>query len=239
MIWIIGGTSETSELLPKIRPIGEYIVTVATYSGREVLKDDNVVVSRLTAEEMIGFIKNNNITKIVDMSHPYAVEVTKNAKNAAQLCGVKYIRYLRDGSELKDAMLFPSLEECREFIRNIRGCVFFTTGIKNIRDFEEARGSNRFVYRVLPTVFSIEECVKNNIEMKDIVAILGPVSEELNIVMFREYGADFVVMKDSGERGGTREKISACRALGITPIVIGRQKETGISSLEELVEMIK
>jgi precorrin-6A/cobalt-precorrin-6A reductase len=239
LIWIIGGTSEASELISKIRGRKNYVVTVATYSGREVLKDNNVVVSRLTREEMVEFIKNKSITMVVDMSHPYAVEVTGNAKYAADCCGVEYLRYVRENSDLKDAIQFSAIDECKEFLRNIRGCVFFTTGMKNIKDFQEIRGSNKYIYRVLPTVFSIEECVKNNIEMKDIVAVLGPVSEELNIAMFKEYGADYVVMKDSGEKGGTREKISACKALGIVPIVIGRKQEFGISCLEELVEMIK
>ena len=56
--------------------------------------------------------------------------------------------------------------------------------------------------------------------------------------MFKEYDADYVIMKDSGIEGGTNEKIKACINLGIVPVVIGREKEEGIEDLDEIVELI-
>lgn len=238
MIWIIGGTTETHELVARLKGKREYIITVATESGKEVLGDERVVVSRLSKEDMIKFIMDNNITTLIDMSHPYAVEVSKNAKEAAKNCGIEYIRYLRESAELEGAIVFSNMEECMDFLKGIKGNVFFTTGSKNIKDFEKVRGENRFIYRVLPSLEGIEECVKNGLKLQDIVAILGPVSCELNEGMFKEYKSEYVVMKDSGIKGGTREKILACRKLGITPLVIGRVEEKGFDSIDKLVEMI-
>lgn len=238
MIWIIGGTTETHELVEKLKGKRDYIITVATESGKEVLGDERVVVSRLSKEDMIKFIMDNNITTLIDMSHPYAVEVSKNAKEAANNCGIEYIRYLRESADLKGAIVFSNMEECMDFLKGIKGNVFFTTGSKNIKDFEKVRGENSFIYRVLPSLESIEECVKNGLKLQDIVAILGPVSCELNEGMFKEYKSEYVVMKDSGIKGGTREKILACRKLGITPLVIGRVEEKGFDSIDKLVEMI-
>lgn len=238
MIWIIGGTTETHELVEKLKGKRDYIITVATESGKEVLCDERVIVSRLSKDEMIELITDNNITTLIDMSHPYAVEVSKNAREAAKSCNIEYLRYLRERADIEGARVFSSLEECMEFLKDIKGCVFFTTGSKNIGDFEKVRRENRFIYRVLPSAYSIEECTKNGLKMQDIVAILGPVSSELNEAMFKEYGAEYVVMKDSGVKGGTSEKLLACRKLGITPLVIGRVEEKGIDSIDELVEMI-
>ncbi|EYE89231.1 precorrin-6x reductase [Fervidicella metallireducens AeB] len=238
MIWVIGGTSETGVLLEYIRGRVNYIVTVATYSGSEVLNEKNVVVSRMTYDEMINFIKENNIDTVVDMSHPYAVEVTNNAKRACELEGVRYIRFVRKKTEIQNAVYVNSVEECCSFLSKVKGCVFFTTGIKTIKDFQSIRGENRFVYRVIPSLFSIQECVSNNVKMKDIAAVLGPFSKEFNMAMFKEYGAEYVVTKDSGKEGGTAEKIDACLELGITPIIIGRAEEDGIDDIEKLLEMI-
>lgn len=238
MIWIIGGTTEASELVSKINGKKKYVISVATYAGYEKLPGENVVISRFSKEEMVQFIRTNNINLVVDMSHPYAVEVTNNARSASSECGIKYIRFVREKTNTEGTIYLENLESCLEYIKKIDGCVFFTTGIKNIKDFEKVKGENRFVYRILPTKFSIDECVGNNILMNDIVAILGPVSEELNAAMFKEYNADYVVMKDSGDNGGTGEKISACLKLGIKPIVIGRKDEEGISNFEKLLEMI-
>ncbi len=238
LIWIIGGTSEAVELVHKIRGKKAYIVSVATYSGKEALGDEHVLVARLTTEEMEDFIRNNGIGLVVDMSHPYAVEVTQNAKEASAVCNVPYIRYVRERAVAEDTAYFKSWEVLLHFLQTVKGCVFFTTGIKGIKDFEKVRGDNRFVYRVLPTLFSIEECVKHQVKMEDIVAVLGPVSKSLNMAMFKECDAQYVVMKDSGEKGGTPEKLEACKELGITPLVVGREDEEGIGDLDALVEKV-
>jgi precorrin-6A/cobalt-precorrin-6A reductase len=238
LIWIIGGTSETADLIAKLQGRVEYIVSVATYSGKEVLKDVNVIVSRMNYHEMLDFITHNNIDLVVDMSHPYAIEVSENARKACGALGIKYLRYIRAVTEDNSALYVNSIEECVKYLSSVKGCVLFTTGMKNIKDFEKIRNNNRFIYRVLPTTFSIQECVDNNIEMRNIIAMLGPFSEELNMAVFKEYKADYVVMKDSGVEGGTPEKVSGCLKSGIIPIVIGRRREEGIFDMDKLVEMI-
>ncbi|MCK9443168.1 MAG: precorrin-6A/cobalt-precorrin-6A reductase [Tissierellaceae bacterium] len=70
---------------------------------------------------------------------------------------------------------------------------------------------------------------------RDIIAVLGPYSKEYNKAMFWEYNPKYCIMKDSGEKGGTLEKLLACEDLGIIPIVIGRESEEGIIDLD-LVE---
>lgn len=240
MIWIIGGTVEARQLACRFEGKREFIMTVATDSGAELLNGLQVVVGRMGQREMAVFIRENAIDTIIDMSHPYAAEVTKNARAAGEESGTRYIRFSRKHSFLEDCVYVRSVEECAIYLKDLKGCVFFTTGIKNIVDFEKVRGANRFVYRVLPTVFSIRECVDRGVRMEDIIAILGPVSEDMNYCTFRDYKADYVVMKDSGREGGTTEKINACRRLGITPVVILRQEEeSGIEDMDELIRLLE
>lgn len=239
MIWIIGGTSEARHLIHSLEGKKDFVVSVATYSGAEMLEGVKVIIRRMNQQEMVQFIKDGAIDTVIDMSHPYALEVTQNAQEACMETGVNYIRYNRLTADTKDCVYFASVEACAEFLKTIKGCVYFTTGIKNIKDFEKVRGENRFIYRVLPSLFSIQECIDNHVRMEDIVAILGPVSEELNYQMFKDFKADYVIMKDSGKEGGTAEKILACRRLGIVPVVITRHsEEIGIESIEELLQVV-
>jgi len=239
LIWIIGGTCEAVELVKSIRHKVQYIVTAATESEREFLNDEYLVVLRMDTERMVEFIKQNSIELVVDVSHPYALEVTLNAKEAAKKRCIKYIRYVRKKTDDTDGCIYlNSFDECVEFLKTVEGCVFFTTGSKNIKDFEAVRGDRKFVYRILPRVDSIKECLKYNVKMKDITAALGPFSEEFNTAMFKEYRANYVVMKDSGEQGGTQEKIKACHKLGIKAVVIGRENEEGLFELDEVLESI-
>lgn len=238
MIWIIGGTSEAVKLVERLQGKCPLLVTVATETGKAFLPDCPVYVGRMNSVEMVAFIKTHDIDQIVDVSHPYATEVSANAKQAGQQTGIRYLRFVRNESPSEQAIVCPSLEECLRFLQTISGCVFITTGSNHIKEFQAIRGTNRFVYRVLPTSESMELCRTHQVALKDIVAVLGPFSTAMNLAMFREFAADYVVMKNSGDEGGTTEKIEACRQLGIKPVVIGRQSESGYTDLDELVAFV-
>lgn len=240
MKWIIGGTSESRELLNKIKGANNYLMTIATEDGLDFFDSSRVIVGRLNKEEMIKFIEFHNIDMIIDLSHPYAKIVTKNAKEVSMEMGINYIRYVREKTDLEDEEIYlNSYEECYKYLEGIKGTVFFTTGSKNIGDFEKVRKNNRFIYRVLPSLESIEICRNYNVHMRDTVCMLGPFSLELNKALLKEYDSDFCVMKDSGNVGGTMEKIMACRDLDIKPIIIGREDEKGIKDLDDIVKIIK
>lgn len=240
MKWIIGGTSESRKLLDKIKDLDNFIMTIATKDGLDFFDSNKVIVGRLNKEEMADFIKKNNIDTIIDLSHPYAKIVTENAKDIGKVMGIRYVRYAREKTKLEENEIYlESYDECYEYLKTIRGTVFFTTGSKNISDFEKVRGDSRYIYRILPAMESIEICRGNNIHMRDIIAILGPFSKDLNKAMLKEYKADYCVMKDSGHAGGTREKIMACKELNIIPIIIGREEEKGIKNLDDIIKIIK
>lgn len=240
MIWIIAGTSEAREIINRIKDLDSYIATIATDGGKEFISSDKVVVGRMDYEEMKDFSIKNNISMIVDLTHPYAVIVSDNAKKLAKNLKIKYIRYIREKtSKTTKGIYLKSYEEAYEYLSKIKGIVFFTTGSKNIEKFEEVKGDNRFIYRILPALESIKKCNTSGVLMKDIVAILGPFSMEYNKIIFNEYKANYVVMKDSGVKGGTVEKIKACEELNISPIIIGREEEEGVNSLDKIEEIIR
>ncbi len=240
MTWIIGGTSEAREIVDRIKDLDNYIVTIATDGGREFVNSDKLLVGRMDYQEMIRFCEENDISLIVDLTHPYAKIVSENAKKVAKSLEIYYIRYMRDKIEPRiNAIYLNSYEEAYDYLSGISGTVFFTTGSKNIGDFENVRGENRFIYRILPAMESIEECKRHNVQMKDIVALLGPFSKEYNKAMFKEYKPQYCVMKDSGDKGGTLEKLQACEELGIIPIVICREDEKGINDLDIIEKIIR
>ncbi len=242
MIWIIGGTSETRELLKKFSDenIEDYIVTVVSEEGLLQIPEyrNKAVIRKMNFEEMKKFIDEEKISTAVDMSHPFAKEVSRNAKKAAEEREISYIRFIRDEADVSNCRNFENIETLKEYLSEIEGTVFFTTGSKDIGEFESVRGNNRFVYRILPAQYGIDICRENNIALKDIVAVLGPFSKDFNKAFFENYKADYAVMKNSGNSGGTQEKIDACLELGIEPLVLKRDREEGTGSIDEILEMI-
>lgn len=235
MIWLIGGTSEANSLAKKLDGKVPYILTVATKGGLQFTEADNVLVGRLNREEMTEFIRQYKISAIVDCSHPYAKIVTETAKSVAKETKLPYYRYHRpENRHVENGIFVKNVEECREVLKDIKGTVFFTTGSKNIKDYEPVRGENRFIYRILPTSESFLLAEQANVPMKDLIGALGPFDEEFNRLLFRKFHADYCVTKESGAGSGTDEKLSACEKEGVIPVIILREEEDGIADLNEL-----
>lgn len=236
MIWIIGGTVESGKLCKKLEGVLPYILTVATEGGLQFTEASNVAVGRLSAEEMDAFIKEKGIEAIVDASHPYAKIVSELAKEAAKRKGIPYYRYVRPKNKRAEHGIFVrDVKECGEVLDTIKGCVFFTTGSKNIKDFEPHRGENRFIYRVLPTSESFRLAEDAGVHMRDLIGALGPFDVAFNRYMFQKYKVDYCVTKESGRGSGVDEKLVACKEEGVVPIVILREDEDGYSDGDELI----
>lgn len=234
MIWVVGGTSE-SRLVAEVLENHDYIITYATKDGLE-FSDSHATLKETSSFE---FAKDNEFDLIIDVTHPFAKNITRHVKDAANRLNIPYLRYEREVTEFpKEVLELSSFEECYEYLKTITGTVFFTTGSNNVPDFEKVKGNNRFVYRILPSVDSLKKVRETKVEMKDIVAMLGPFNEEVNMALLRAFNASYLVTKDSGKAGGTDEKITAALKLGIKPIVIARSEE-GTSSFEEFILKIK
>ncbi len=116
------------------------------------------------------------------------------------------------------------------------GRVLLTTGSKELSVYASVIRPENLYARVLPLVQSIRLCEQADIPHRNIIAIQGPFSQELNQAVIRDLGIDVLVTKESGKTGGFAEKILACRACGIPAVVIARPQEEGISYDEVLTE---
>lgn len=239
MIWIIGGTSESREFIEGLGEYEDIIITVTTEYGKSLINSDNVIVGRLNLKDMIDFIVDNGIGLIIDMSHPFAVEVSSNAVEASNKMNIEYIRFIRSSTESDDAMIANSMDELLSVIEGINGNVLFTTGSKDIPQFEAVKGESRHIYRILPLVRSLEIAENANISADDIICMKGPFSRELNIAMINNFNIEYMVMKESGKNSGFTDKIDACKQMGVIPIVLKRIDEEGIDNFEDLKAVIE
>ena len=141
MIWIIGGTCETRELVKRLNGRKDYIITAATEDGKQFIDSQNLLIGRMDYHEMVKFIQENQIKLVIDLSHPYAVLVSKNAQRAASSQNVKYIRYVRPQAVFTDCVIYKkSLDECIEYLKSVSGTVFSQQDLKH-RAFERLRGT--------------------------------------------------------------------------------------------------
>ena len=207
----------------------------ATEYGGSLLKENeflHVSAGRLKTEDMEELFHKVAPEIVLDATHPYAAEVTKNIRKACENAGVRYQRILRpEGDKSGEAVYVESPEEAAEFLSGTEGNIFLTTGSKELAKFTVIPDyKERLFARVLSVPSVIQSCAELGIEGKHLIGMQGPFSAEINEAMLRQFQCSYLVTKDTGLAGGFPEKIEACQRCGATPVIIGRPlKEEGLS----------
>ncbi len=242
-ILIFAGTTEgrqLSEILCENR--WEHYISVATDYGVQMLTDNayaHILQGRMDEEEIAEFVKKNQIQLVVDATHPYARIVTENIRKALDNTGVELWRLARNLQQAEGEQIyyFQDSESCAGALKQVEGTIFLTTGSKELFVYaEDEEVRKRLVVRVLPGLESLELCQASGIPGKQIVAMQGPFSVEMNVALMRQYHVGCLVTKQSGKNGGFSEKIQAAEILGIPVFVIGAPREEKGLSLEEVCE---
>lgn len=241
---IFGGTAEGRRLCEylqgrKIR----HTVCVATEYGEEVLGQSEytqILCGRLDVQEMEKLIRDGGYGIVVDATHPYAAVVSGNVRTACRNATVPYLRYLRPGSSEDVAkhngdeaaqrrVYVNSTAEAADYLEKRTGKIFLTTGSKELPLFvERISDTGRLFARVLPSAEVIAACRSLGLEGKQLCAMQGPFSEEINTAMLRQTGASFLVTKDTGAAGGFPEKERAADRAGVCMVIIRRPEDAGM-----------
>lgn len=249
-IAIFAGTTEGRKLSEVLAAAGiEHTVCVATEYGEIVLKQHPLVQihqGRMNQEEIEVFLRKGAFTHVIDATHPFAREITANIKTAVEgQCGkgkhVSYLRLKRDGNRQKESCVtyFESSEDCAQALENTKGNILLTTGSKELFRYCQSEAvKSRLYVRVLPGMESLAICIEQGICGKQIIAMQGPFTAELNEAMIHQYHISCVVTKESGAAGGYPEKVEAAKRTGAKIFVIGRpEEEEGLSFVEVCREL--
>lgn len=243
---VFAGTTEgyaLCEFLAENR-VSVYACAATEYGGSLLQENEFLHVSagRLKTEDMEELFRKENPKIVLDATHPYAAEVTKNIRTACESAGVLYQRILRpEGEKNSEAIYVESTEEAAAFLSGTEGNIFLTTGSKELAKFTGIPDyKERLFARVLSIPSVIRSCAELGIEGKHLIGMQGPFSAEINEAMLRQFQCSYLVTKDTGLAGGFPEKMEACQRCGVTPVIIGRPlKEEGLSLQDARVFLSK
>lgn len=235
-ILLFAGTTEgrnLAEFLEKNQIPTE--VCVATQYGETLLEEGkylHVHAGRLDETEMEQQIQKQQITLVIDATHPYAVIVSQNIRRACIRTGTEYIRLARketDASwkqEMEDVTEVASVAEAVAFLAKKEGRIFAATGSKELSAYQVIPDyQDRVVARVLSTPEAVSECAMLGFSGKNLICMQGPFTEDLNVAMLRQAQASWMVTKESGKAGGFLEKLRAAKKAGAKLVVIKRPGE--------------
>jgi precorrin-3B C17-methyltransferase len=85
----------------------------------------------------------------------------------------------------------------------------------------------------------IERALALGIPRERICAMQGPFSAEFNTALWRDWGIDCVVTKDSGGAGGYQATVRAAKALGIPLLVVARPKPEYPALVADVADAIR
>lgn len=234
-VLVVGGTTEAQRAAGRLEAEGfRVVVSVATGLGERFARAREVVSGGKDARELAAEARRCGAGAVLDCTHPFAVEATRSARSAAEEAGIPYLRFTRLPAAGDGVECVETWDEAVKLLRRSGSRALLTIGVRHLEPF--AAAGIDFAARVLPLPQSIAECVRLGLRPEDIIAAFPPHDVEFNRACIRKAGAAAVLMKDSGDEGGTPAKVEAAAAEGVQAIMVRRPlAETGIIDIEELV----
>ncbi len=229
----MAGTTEGVEILKKLTSLKEIeiIATTTTKEGAELAKSAGareVLSQALDMDGLSKLIKNRKIDILVDATHPFAVDATRNAIKASEMNKIKYIRLERPSIKIPENNLITPVRSFEEATLKIKDFnrkndrILHLAGVMTLHYFTEILDAQNIVARVLPSVYSIKKCHELGLPPENIIAMQGIYTKNFNKALMDEFEISVMVTKESGETGGTISKIEAALELEIPVIMVMR-----------------
>ena len=148
MIWVIGGTKDSRDFLEKfVKYSDNIIVSTATEYGAKLIENLPVKTSseKMDKEAMLKFVEDNKIRKVIDISHPYAFEVSKNAMEVAEEKNIEYFRFEREKVDIlpKKYKNFEEIKDLIEYVEKLDGNILVTLGSNNVPLFKDLKNLSK------------------------------------------------------------------------------------------------
>lgn len=225
---VFAGTTEGNEISLFLTGNGipVYHCVATEYGSKSLEETENLKIcaGRMDQEEMEQLFHEIQPEIVLDATHPYAAEVTKNIRSACEKTGFPYVRVLREHGRHEDqAVYVEDTAAAIEYLKGTEGNILLTTGSKELAAYTALPDYRERLYaRVLSLPSVMETCSTFGFEGRHLIGMQGPFSLELNKAMLMQYDCRYLVTKDTGRAGGFQEKIDAALECGAVPVIIGR-----------------
>lgn len=226
MILVMSGTKDGRELIQALSSIKCDIIatTTTTYGGSLIESSDHVSVidHPLNLEHLVKTIRENEVSVLIDATHPYATGASENAMAAAEETACHYVRYERESLTVEEGKWFSNYAEIIDYLKEREGNILLTIGANNLELFTIELPKERLFARVLPMSKIIAKCESYGLNPKNILGLQGPFSREYNEVMMDSYDIKFLVSKATAKTGGFDQKVLAAKNKGVELLVLER-----------------
>jgi precorrin-6A/cobalt-precorrin-6A reductase len=232
-VLLLGGTAEARALAERLHPKVDIISSLAGRVPDPALPVGPVRIGGFGgADGLRDWLVDNNITAVIDATHPFAATITANAAAACAGLDLPHLVLSRPPWDPAGATVVASDTEAAEVIAN-KGYsrVFLTTGRSGVAAFS---GSDAwFLIRVV-TAPDVGALPRDH----ELLLSRGPYGYDDERELLRSRGIEALVTKNSGG-AMTRAKLDAASSLGADVLMIQRPAlpdgAAVVSSVQEAV----
>jgi precorrin-6A/cobalt-precorrin-6A reductase len=235
-ILILGGTGEGTELVARLADRKD-IVSIYSFAGRVSrprYPEGAVRVGGFGGiDGLISYLLTENITAVVDATHPFSVTISRNVEVACARLGLPLIAFMRPEWLRRKGDLWHEMatfEDAAKAIDTMKGRVFLSIGRQGVGSFAACIDA-WFLIR------AIEEPTGKLPRHYQVLLQRGPFDIKEELQLLQDYSIDYIVSKNSGGLG-TYTKIEAARLLGIPVIMVKRPAKHTIPIVETLDEVV-
>ncbi|MBT5949287.1 MAG: cobalt-precorrin-6A reductase, partial [Nitrospinaceae bacterium] len=233
VVLILGGTGEAFELAAMINALTGWraVTSMAGRTKRPRRPVGEVIFGGFGGPEGLGrCLAERGALAMIDATHPFASQITRNAVQACTKAEIPLLRLDRPPWLVRQSWrLVSDIGEAARLFRGRKERVFLTIGKKELGEFGNV-GDSFFLIR---TVDPVEASPSNN--NHEFVTGRGPYSVEGELQIMRDYGITWLVTKNSGGEVGMSKLIAAEQA-GVSICVIERPKLPECESVETPAE---
>ncbi|WFC60303.1 cobalt-precorrin-6A reductase [Pseudomonas sp. REST10] len=215
-ILLLGGTSEALRLARQLGP-----ETLYSLAGLGRVPDDLPCRVRVGgfggADGLAAFIAAEGIELLLDLTHPYAAQISANAVRAAALSGVPCWALRRPGWQPVAGDDWREVEGWEGLSHALAPFQrpFFTTGREPLAHLHEIPAHQHWTVRCLQSEPAPPRA--------EIIGARGPFSLDEERALFARIRCDVLVSKNSGSQA-TELKLQVARELGL-PVLLLRRPE--------------
>jgi precorrin-6A/cobalt-precorrin-6A reductase len=220
-ILILGGTTEARRLAERLASRPDLAVTLSL-AGRTAAPAAQPVPVRVGgfggAAGLAAFLEAQAFDVLIDATHPYAVQISANAVDAAARVRIPLLAIERPAWEPEDGDRWTEVADMPAAVAALgtaRRRVFLALGRNELRPFETAPQHFYLVRSVDP--------VEPPLALPNAIYLTGrgPFHEAAEQALLVRYRIDVIVAKNSGG-AATYGKIAAARPLGLPVIMLQR-----------------
>ncbi|WP_171177492.1 MULTISPECIES: cobalt-precorrin-6A reductase [unclassified Ruegeria] len=218
-VLLLGGTTEANALAKTF--VEQRITAVYSYAGRVETPRPQPLPVRVGgyggSEGLADFIRDNAITHVVDATHPFAAQMSRNAIEACWATQMPLAALTRAAWTPQTGDNWHHVPDIAAAVDALSGDaqrVFLAVGRMHLEDFA-AQPQHNYLLRLVDDPDSLP------LPNAEVVVARGPFTEADDRALMQRHGTQLVVSKNAGGTGA-RAKLDAARALGLPVLMIDR-----------------